>query len=429
MLSYLRKKMKAIMVIVAVVFAGTMFYGLGYMGVKTMEQPKKNSYATVDGKEIDHIRFQQSINKYFSSEKGRITPEKAMFYQSLALREIIEYQLMLNEAKRHVRVSGSELDQTIDQIVTVNKLPNRDALKAALKNMGQDYNRFREQVKEDLYVGKMTNLIKSGVTVTPDDLREVKARHILVMLRGNDEKAEFEARAKAEDILAKIKKGSSFAVMAQEYSDDKTSGAKGGELGYFTTSMMVPDFTKVAFSLKPGQMSDVFRTPYGYHIVLVEDTRLRRPKVKGKDISQEVLAEKQQAAVQNWLLDLRKKSKIEINDPMLKGHTLMFGNLVKEAIASYNQAALEDPSNPYIHLFLAQAYLKDNNKDFAMMEYDKAAQYSGADPSLLISVGDAYIGLKRRPQALDDYRRASMIAGDNKELHEELAGIFTKLGS
>lgn len=384
MLSYLRKKMKSIMIIVAVVFAGTMFYGLGYMGVKSVGQPKKNSYATVDGKEIDHTKFQQSVNKYFSLEKGRITPDKAMFYQSLALREVIEYTLMLNDAKKHVRVSGEELDQTIDQIITVNKLPNRDALKGALKNMGTDYDHFKDSVRDDIYVGKMTNLVKSSATVSPDDLREVKARHILVIPQGNDEKAEFAARAKLEDILAKIKKGASFASMAQKYSDDKGSATKGGELGYFTTTMMVPEFDKVAFSLKPGQMSDVFRSPYGYHIVLVEDTRLRRPKEKGKDISQEVLEEKQQMAVQNWLMDLRKKSKIEINDPMLKGHTLMFGNMIKEAIASYNQAAMEDPSNPYIHLFLAQAYLKDNNKDFAMMEYDKAAQYSGADPSLLL---------------------------------------------
>ena len=67
MLSYLRKKMKTIMIIVAVLFAATMFYGLGYTGLKNIGAgTKKNSIATINGKEIDHKKLQQNLNQMFS---------------------------------------------------------------------------------------------------------------------------------------------------------------------------------------------------------------------------------------------------------------------------------------------------------------------------------------------------------------------------
>ena len=72
-----------------VLFAASMFYGLGYTGLKNIKEgPQKGSIATINGKEIDHERLQQAFNRMIAQEKGRIKPEQAMMYQTAALEQV-----------------------------------------------------------------------------------------------------------------------------------------------------------------------------------------------------------------------------------------------------------------------------------------------------------------------------------------------------
>jgi len=124
------------------------------------------------------------------------------------------------------------------------------------------------------------------------DFDEVRARHILVSTRPagpEDEDADEnkgaekgektktlskdEARAKAQSILERVRNGEDFGKLAQEYSDDPGSRTKGGDLGYFSKGMMTPPFEQAAFSLKPGEISGLVETQFGFHIIKVEDHR------------------------------------------------------------------------------------------------------------------------------------------------------------
>jgi len=101
---------------------------------------------------------------------------------------------------------------------------------------------------------------------------EVRARHIMIKLPpAADEKARAAARTKAEDVLAKVKKGADFAKLAQEVSEDPGTASKGGDLGLFSRGHMVPAFDAAAFALEPGAVSDVVETPFGFHIIKVEE--------------------------------------------------------------------------------------------------------------------------------------------------------------
>jgi peptidyl-prolyl cis-trans isomerase D len=102
---------------------------------------------------------------------------------------------------------------------------------------------------------------------TPEQIR---ASHILLKTEGKDDAA---VKKEAEDLLAKIKAGADFAELAKEKSEDEASAKKGGDLDYFSKGQMVPEFDKVAFSLAPGQISDVVKTQYGYHIIKVVDKK------------------------------------------------------------------------------------------------------------------------------------------------------------
>ena len=129
-----------------------------------------------------------------------------------------------------------------------------------------------------------TQALRNRIAVSPQDVQryydeneqqystpeQVRASHILLKTEGKDDAA---VKKQAEDLLAKIKAGADFAQLATKFSEDEASKAKGGDLDYFGKGQMVPEFDKVAFSLEPGQMSDVVKSQFGYHIIKVTDKK------------------------------------------------------------------------------------------------------------------------------------------------------------
>jgi peptidyl-prolyl cis-trans isomerase C len=94
---------------------------------------------------------------------------------------------------------------------------------------------------------------------------EVRARHILV-----------ETEDEAKQVVEELKKGGDFAEIAKKKSKDP-GASDGGDLGYFTKEQMVPEFSKVAFELETGKISDPVKSQFGWHVIKVEDKRKRKP--------------------------------------------------------------------------------------------------------------------------------------------------------
>lgn len=119
--------------------------------------------------------------------------------------------------------------------------------------------------------------MKTYYDARPDEFKTpemVRARHILVKTddaASDDEKKM--ARAKAEQYLKKITSGEDFAKWAGEFSDDLGSRARGGDLGFFPKGRMVKPFEDAAFALNPGEVSGIVETPFGFHIIKVEERR------------------------------------------------------------------------------------------------------------------------------------------------------------
>ena len=155
----------------------------------------------------------------------------------------------------------------------------------------------KKQVTEE----KMRKLYDDSIKAMKPEM-EIKARHILVP-----------TEQEAKDIAAKLKSGVDFAKLAQEFSKDPGSGKEGGDLGWFTTDRMVPEFGEAASKMKPGQVSDPVKTQFGWHIIKVEEMREKKPPTfeEVKDQVQQFLERQVQTDI---ISKLRATMKVEKKD-------------------------------------------------------------------------------------------------------------------
>lgn len=169
--------------------------------------------------------------------------------------------------------------------------PTDEELKAFYESHKQSYANSVPEKRKVKYVVVETAKAEAGVQITQDDLRsyydqhraqyqvpeQVKVSHILIKtpLPGPDgkvdEKGVAEAQHRAEDLLKQLKSGAKMEDLAKKYSEDPGSAKQGGSLGWIGKGQTVPEFEKTAFSLPKGQVSDLVKSSYGFHIIRVDD--------------------------------------------------------------------------------------------------------------------------------------------------------------
>ncbi len=153
-------------------------------------------------------------------------------------------------------------------------------------------------------------LAKRGGGQVDGNVRQTHARHILI--RVSEIVSETEAKRRLNDLLDRIKHGEDFGELARLYSQDGAA-PKGGDLGWVNPGDLVPEFERAMDALKDGEVSDVVRTPFGFHLIMVEGRR-------NQDMSQEkqrlaarqaLRDRKMDEAYQDWLRQLRDKTYVE----------------------------------------------------------------------------------------------------------------------
>lgn len=144
----------------------------------------------------------------------------------------------------------------------------------------------------------MKQLYDESVAKTPPE-EEVRARHILV-----------KTEKEAQDVLAKLKGGADFEKLAREISADPSAKTNGGDLEYFTKGQMVAEFSEAAFKLNKGQISQPVKTQFGFHIIKVEDKRMK-PVPKFEEVKDQVQAFIVRKAQAELVMKVRTDAKIE----------------------------------------------------------------------------------------------------------------------
>lgn len=139
---------------------------------------------------------------------------------------------------------------------------------------------------------------------------EVHARHILVRVTPGDDKASKEAEDKIKAVIVRLKKGEDFGKVAGEVTEDPSGKANGGDLGYFAKEQMVPEFADVAFKLDKGKISDPVKTQFGWHVIKVEDKRVK-PAPKFEEVKPQIEQYVTRKAQAELVTGLRANAKIE----------------------------------------------------------------------------------------------------------------------
>jgi len=209
-----------------------------------------------------------------------------------------------------------------------------EEFKKSVKVVPADVKAYYEQHKENYRVPKKIKAVyielgpeqfEKDVDVTDKEVesfyeyniekykhpKEVKARHILFKVgEGASDDAVKKAKAAAEKVLKKARKGEDFAALAKTYSEGP-SGPNGGDLGYFKAGQMDPVFEKAAFALKPGEISEPVRTRFGFHIIKVEDVREART-----DAFDKVRAKIKEALIRNVATEKAHEKGLLLMDQM-----------------------------------------------------------------------------------------------------------------
>jgi peptidyl-prolyl cis-trans isomerase C len=142
------------------------------------------------------------------------------------------------------------------------------------------------------------------------EVQEVHARHILIRATPGDEKASTAAKAKIEAIIARLKKGEDFEKLAKDVTEDPSGKTNGGDLGYFSKEQMVPEFSEVAFKLDKGQISEPVKTQFGWHVIKVEDKRVK-PAPKFDEVKPQIEQFVTRKAQAELVQSLRASAKVE----------------------------------------------------------------------------------------------------------------------
>ncbi|HHT7141302.1 peptidylprolyl isomerase [Bacillus anthracis] len=218
------------------------------------------------------------------------------------------YEMMAQDViTKKYKVSEDDVDKEVQKA----KSQYGDQFKNILKNNGlKDEADFKNQIKFKL---AMNEAIKKSVTekdVKAHYKPEIKASQILV----SDEN-------EAKEIKKKLDTGASFEELAKQESQDLLSKEKGGDLGYFNSGRMAPEFEAAAYKLKVGQISNPVKSPNGYHIIKLTDKKDLKPYDEVKDSIRKNLEEERIADPifgKKLLQSELKKANIKINDSELE---------------------------------------------------------------------------------------------------------------
>ncbi|WP_049431531.1 foldase protein PrsA [Staphylococcus hominis] len=262
-------------------------------------------------------------NTLISSKAGNVTVKDVMDKIGKDQIASTSFSIELNKIladKYKDKVDTKRIDDDIKK--EEKQYGGKDQFESMLKQQGMTLDDYKEQKRLSAYQKQLLNdKIKVSDKEIKDDTK--KASHILIKVKSDSDKeglSDKKAKAKAEKIQKEVKKNpNKFDELAKKESMDSASAKKGGSLGYVIKGQMVDKFDKALFKLKEGQISDIVKTEYGYHIIKAnkeDDFNKQKSQLKTKIIEQKV--QKNPKLLTNAYKDLLKEYNVDYKDSDIK---------------------------------------------------------------------------------------------------------------
>lgn len=286
--------------------------------------------ARVNGTAIDRGEFERAVKSLEAQAGGPVPPDRRDAIYRQLIDQLVALKLLAQEsAARKVVVPDAEIDGRIAQVR--GQFPTEQAFTSALAERQMTPDKLKSEIHQQVQAMKLVEAeIGPAVTVTDADVTDfygknpekfqepeaVHAAHILIRTPENaDDAAKKKARAEAQGVLAQLKKGGDFATLAKQHSQDPGSAANGGDLGFVPRGQTVPVFEQAAFALKPGQLSAIVESPFGYHIIKMfahRDARTVPLQEVKAQVEQFLKQQRTQEKTAAFIDKLKAKAKVEI---------------------------------------------------------------------------------------------------------------------
>lgn len=244
--------------------------------------------AKVDNYIVLKSELETAYQAYLSEGNPNSQEAKCELFNRLIINKLMVAKAEIDS----VVVSDAEVDGNTEQrmgMILQNSGNSPEQLERAYgKTLEQIKVELRDQIREQLVAREMTNVITKDITVTPAEIKrffnkiptdslpfyssDVEVAQIVRTARVSASQEE-EARKKLMDIRERLLKGENFTELAMKHSEDPSAQYNGGEMGYVGRGFMVPEFEAQAFKLKPGEISQPFKSPFGFHVMQLIDRR------------------------------------------------------------------------------------------------------------------------------------------------------------
>lgn len=240
----------------------------------------------------DSIILSSELDAEIARITNRLKQQKTELPSLAVLRtqvldRLIQQELQLERGKKGgLKVTDDMLNSMLNDIATNNGIKFSD-LPSAIEAQGQSYAAYREEIRRDIALQIMQREVLSNIKITPRELDQALAKesrtpdansefnlsHILISVASNASPEQLAQReARAQEVITKLKSGQNFAELAVSYSDSSTN-VDGGSLGWRSGSQLPSIVADRIPSLKTGELTDIFRTPSGFHIFKLNEKR------------------------------------------------------------------------------------------------------------------------------------------------------------
>jgi len=303
---------------------------------KPTETAADSVAVTVNGVNINESQIEAQLKPQLAKVGAQLPPAFVEQYKNQLRGQVLEgmivEQLLDGKVKENnIIVTEEEVVGHLEKTAAQQNLSLND-ITEMMEARGQSFDEAKQRIKKGMAYQKLMDTQWAGkINVTEDDARkyysenktkfetpeQVRASHILIKPRTTDpnadpNQAKVTAKAKAQDLLKQIKDGADFAELAKTNSDCPSS-KPGGDLDFFGRGQMVPAFERAVFALKPGQVSDVVETNFGYHIIKLTDHKDANtiPFEQAKDDIVKLLTQTKQADLaEEYITSLKANANI-----------------------------------------------------------------------------------------------------------------------